>query len=412
MRNLLLTLCLAAGFGCTSFRPAPASYQPHMSWAQTQTNRLVVASVAALSRKEAETMFDLPLHKKRVQPVWLRLENRGTNDHFFLPATLDPNYHSPAEVGYMFRKMCAPKRSRRVDELMEAKRRPNLVRAGSMAEGFAFTTLDRCAKHARAEVLGRVDFRQLEFFTHPRDRQFDFQRVEFEALYRPEDIREYSLAELLAVIAALPAVATDAKGEGSADPLNLVVVRRIDGCDLAFGRHGWDLTDVLSFGNAFKLVGGFLFKKTWGTSPISSLDRFGRPQDFALQRARTSIHERNHLRLWLPPFTGERRVVFVGQISRDIGLRFTFQAPSCMAHRIDPEVDEARDYLAQEMVTSGSVKQVAWVGGVAEASCDQPRRNLTGEPYSTDGDRVLLFLSDTSVPPSEVRLLNWTTAPW
>jgi len=189
-----------------------------------------------------------------------------------------------------------------------------------------------------------------------------------------------------------------------------VIVNREGQFGVAFGRQGWYMTEVLSFGNVFKLIGAFLFNKTWETSPVSSLYVFGRQQDFALQKARATIHKRNHLRLWLAPFTCEGRAVLVGQISRDIGLRFTFKAPGWVTHKIDPEVDEARDYLTQEMLTSGSVDQVAWVDGVGKASRDQPRQNLTGDPYFTDGLRVVLFLSGETVAPSEVRFHDWRTA--
>ena len=398
---------VATGVGCSSFKPAPVSYQPHLERALPRTNGPVVASVAVLSSQEAAKMFGLPLHKKHVEPVWLRVQNSDTNAYFFLPASLDPDYYSPAEVAYMFRKMCAAGRNRRVGELMDSKRMPNLVPAQSTVEGFVFSTLNRGAKHLRVELLGEMEFRRLEFLTYPPHKRFDFQRVEFEKLYRPEEMRDYSLAELPAVLEALPAATTDAAGKGSGDPLNFVVLGRVGDFSVTFGRQGWDVTEVLSFGNVFKLIGSFLFSKTWETSPVSPLYVFGRPQDFALQKARATIHERNHLRLWLAPFTCESRVVFVGQISRDIGLRFTFKAPGWVTHKIDPEVDEARDYLIQEMFTSGSVDQLAWVGGIGKASPQEPRRNLTGDPWFTDGLRVVLFLSGEPVPPSTVHFHQW-----
>ena len=407
--QLLQLLGVVLCAGCASFKPAPASYQPHLERALTQTNGPIIASVAVLGRQEAQKMFGLPLHKKHVQPVWVRLQNLGTNNYYFLPASFDPGYYSPAEVAYMFRKTCTSRRNRRVSDVMETKRISQQVPARGTIEGFVFTTLDRGAKHLRVELLGEMEFRRLEFFTYAPGARYDFQRVEFEKLYRPEEIRDYSLEELRAVLKALPATTTDARAKGSGDPLNLVVLGRPGQFDLAFGRQGWDVTEVLTFGNVFNLIGSFLFNKTWETSPVSPLYVFGRQQDFAMQKARSTIHERNHLRLWLAPFTCESRAVLVGQISRDIGLRVTFKAPGWMTHKIDPEVDEARDYFTQEMLTSGSVYQVAWLGGVGKASRDQPRRNLTGDPYFTDGLRVVLFLSSELVPPSNVCFLDWRT---
>lgn len=408
---VVCTCLVGVATGCATYSPAPAGYQPQLERAQSQTNGPIVASVAVLSRREASRVFGLPLHKKRVQPVWVHLENHDTNAYFFLPASLDPNYYSSAEVAYMFRKTWANKRNRRVGDFMESKRMPLLLPAGSNREGFVFSTLDRGAKHMRLELLGEMEFRRFEFFTYAPDRRFDFQRVDFESLYHTNDVPDYTRKQLRWVLESLPSAVTDRRGRGSGDPVNLVVVGAEGEIGVAFARQGWDLTEVLTFGNVFKLIGSFLFNRTWENSPVSSLYLFGRRQDLALQKARTTIHERNHLRLWLASFTCEGRLVLVGQISRDIGLRFTFKAPGWMTHKIDPDVDEARDYLTQEMLTSGSVGSVAWVGGVGRATREEARRNLTGDPYFTDGQRVVLFLSADPLPASEIHLEAWTAEP-
>lgn len=407
---LLGLILLWAGAGCASFKPAPDSYQPQLQRSVSRTNGPIVASVAVLGSKEASRMFDLPLHKKKIQAVWVRVENASTNSYYFLPASLDPDYYAPGEVAYMFRKFLQFKRNRQVVRLMEEKTIPMVVPSQAVIEGVVFTPLSQGAKHLRVELLGEMDFIRCEFFVHPPSGRYDFQRVEFEKLYRPDEVRDYSLEQLPAVLRALPAATTDARGTGAGDPLNLVIVGDKGSFALTFGRQGWNVTEVLTFGNVFKLIGGFLFRRTWETSPVSPLYVFGRPQDFALQKARGTIHERNHLRLWLAPFTCEGRPVLVGQISRDIGLRFTFKAPGWVTHKIDPEVDEARNYITQEMLTSGSVEQVGWIEGVGEASPEEPRRNLTGDPYYTDGLRVVLFLGDKPVSPAAVHFHDWRTA--
>ena len=87
---------------------------------------------------------------------------------------------------------------------------------------------------------------------------------------------------------------------------------------------------------------------------VSALYVFGRPQDVAIQRACTSIQERNHLRLWLAPMRYEDQPVWIGQISRDIGVRFTRK--TITTHKIDPDVDETRDFLIQDLWYSQGLK--------------------------------------------------------
>jgi len=52
---------------------------------------------------------------------------------------------------------------------------------------------------------------------------------------------------------------------------------------------------------------------------------YGRPQDIGWQKARGTIHERNHMRFWLSPIRLRGKKVWVGQISRDIGVKLTLK---------------------------------------------------------------------------------------
>ena len=153
----------------------------------------------------------------------------------------------------------------------------------------------------------------------------------------------------------------------------------------------------------------FLFGGRYRYSPVSALYVFGRPQDVAFQRARTSIHERNHLRLWLAPMRYEDQLVWIGQISRDIGVRFTLK--TITTHKIDPDVDETRDFLIQDLWYSQGLKSFGYVKGVGAAAYSDPRRNLTGDPYFTDGNRAILWVSSKPTAFSKVGWFEWETPP-
>ena len=74
------------------------------------------------------------------------------------------------------------------------------------------------------------------------------------------------------------------------------------------------------------------------------------------QKPRHDIHERNHLRVWLTPLRLEGEPVWIGQISRDIGVRFTKK--TITTHKIDPDVDEARDYVIDDLVAAGRTREM------------------------------------------------------
>ena len=88
--------------------------------------------------------------------------------------------------------------------------------------------------------------------------------------------------------------------------------------------------------------------------------------------------------------------VWIGQISRDIGVRLTPKTWNLMTHKIDPDVDEARDYVTDNLMAARRASRVGFVGGVGAAPPQAPRKNLTGDPYFTDGLRSIIVLSRTS----------------
>ena len=136
------------------------------------------------------------------------------------------------------------------------------------------------------------------------------------------------------------------------DPLNLVIVGGLDDAFPALVRRGWRPTEEKWSGSVWRMVTSALSGERYPYAPVSDLYLFGRPQDLALQKARDNIHQRNHLRLWLSPMRYHGKQVWVGQISRDIGSRLTIHSPTLTTHKIDPDVDEARAALCEDMAYS------------------------------------------------------------
>lgn len=139
--------------------------------------------------------------------------------------------------------------------------------------------------------------------------------------------------------------------------------------------------------------------------PVSNLYVFGRPQDVAFQKARDNIHERNHLRLWMSRALYEGLPVWIGQISRDIGVRFTKK--TITTHKIDPNVDETREFLLEDLAYAQALKKAGYLKGVGAVSSEQPRGNLTGDPWFTDGYRLVLWVTSEPAPISDLEALPW-----
>jgi len=117
-------------------------------------------------------------------------------------------------------------------------------------------------------------------------------------------------------------------------------------------------------------------------------------QDSGRQKARQTIHQRNHLRVWLTRYRYRGQAVLLGAISRDIGVFLTTKSPTITTHAIDPWTDEARNYLAQDLCLSGKVKSFGMVLAIPPATRATPYQNTLGSPYWTDGYRAVFFVDD------------------
>ena len=99
----------------------------------------------------------------------------------------------------------------------------------------------------------------------------------------------------------------------------------------------------------------------------------------------------------------EGQEVWVGQISRDIGVRLS--SKTITTHKIDPNVDETRDHLLRDLLLSASLDGLGHVEGVGAATPEDPRYNCTLDPYFTDGRRLVLFLDAYYVSPDDLELV-------
>lgn len=399
---ILATAMLLAGCAA-NFAPQPMDSVPFLERAETQISGDIRVTAAVPDAKEARALFGLSLYQRGVQPVWIEVANLTDEVVSFLPASIDPDYHSPLEVASLHR-------SRSSRETVEAYFLSNRVgmslAPGATRSGFVFTKLDEGSKAFNVDIIGDETAWQFTFFIQVPGLAIDHYDTDFRALYDEDEVVNYADAkEFIAALEALPCCATDAKSQGSGDPLNLVMIG--DNLDIYYAvlRAGWDETEAVSAASGFKTAVSFVSGSEYRYSPVSNLYALGRKQDIALQKIRSNINQRNHFRIWLAPITFENEPVWLAQISRDIGVRFTKK--TITTHKIDPDVDETREFLFENLVYSQVVKRFAYVGGVGEAPIDAPRGNLTGDPYFTDGLRVVMWLSKDLTAIEDVVYENW-----
>ena len=408
---LALVLLVAALQGCASFKPLPSSESLFLERAQSKTINNVRVTTAVPSSEETRQIFGVDLYRYNIQPVWIDIENQDEKAIWFLPIGVDPMYYTPHEAAYIGYSRLDDRAKDQMVRYFFSKGHTIYVHSGTKRSGYVFTNLDEGTKSFALDLIGEDgQVRAFSFFIPVPGLAIDHRTIDFKGLY-PEGTWKNIEDEnhFIQYLQTLPCCTVDKKGSEAGDPLNLIVVGSGDDLYHAFMRAGWDETEIITTESAWKTAMAFLSGGNYRYSPVSALYVFGRGQDIALQKARNRIHERNHLRLWLAPVRFKGKLVWVGQISRDIGVRLTIK--TIVTHKIDPDVDETRGYLIQDLWYSQGLKQFALVGGVGAASLQRPRYNLTGDPYFTDGLRAVLWVSSDPVAFGKVQFLEWVQPP-
>jgi hypothetical protein len=361
--------------------------------AQTRQVGGVTVSVATLSDAEAHQLVGFDLAKADIQPVWIRVRNGDDSRYYIPPITIDSEYFSPLEVAWQGHRFLDPVGNARIDARLRRLDLPESVDPGGMISGYVFTNRDEGIKYVDVELVapGRRRVRRLTFLNRVPGLRTDFQRVNWDHLSAPGRMTVLSEAQLKTWLEALPCCTLGGDRRTPADPLNIVLIGGADAVFPALARRGWHVTQTLSAESAWQTITSSLLGHRYRYAPVSPLHVFGRPQDLALQKGRGDVNQRNHMRLWLAPVTVTGTPVWVGQISRDIGVRLTRK--TLTTHKIDPAVDETRWYLMQDLYFSEGLERFGFVKGVGAAPPERPRFNYTGDPYETDGLRAVLWMS-------------------
>src|SRR5229473_3072135 len=362
-------------------RPEERSYLDRVEVRQDDT---LVVRAAVLANWESERFFGVPMARRGIQPLWLEITNKGREFFRLRLASLDPNYFPPLEAALInhfrigrrlmafgvlawlflpflvllpFKLLAAWKANRRMDEYFQKHGLGwGRIGPGDTITGFVFTSLDEGTKQFTVRLLGLAGNKEFAFSIPVPGLRVDYAHRPFEDLANSGKNVE------------------------------------------------WDETEVITFLSCWRTFKAFLLGSSYRYSPVSALYWDRRCQDFALQRVRHTINQRLHLRLWLTPLRFQGQPVWIGQISRDIGVRFTPKTWNLTTHKVDPDVDDARDYLLDELLQSGRVALVGYVSGAEAAPRNSPRHNLTGDPYFTDGQRAVVMFADT---PTSPRFVNW-----
>lgn len=380
--------------------------------ARTRTINGVTVEARMLADDEARRVYGADLARRGMQAVWMRVSNRTRSEQWMLTAHLDPDYYTADEAARLFRWRLGgigyeAMQQRFRDLAMRAR-----IGAGETCEGHVLLPRREGGRYVEITISGGGGLRRFGFPMRTPDGHFDFERMQdgkSQTASRPENLTRTQLRRRLE---QLPATATNQDASTAGDPLNLVIVGEEQLMMSSMSECGWAFTHRIDGTTVRRMITAALAGNPYLTAPVSSLYVFGRRQDVAFQRSRPNLSQRNHLRLWRAPFTVEGSPVWIGQVSRDIGIRLTTRSPTLTTHVIDPMVDESRQFVLESLLYRFRISDFGFTRASPPVPRDHPRKNLTGDPYFTDGLRLVVILSGNPVSPERVRNLGWekTTA--
>ncbi len=405
--GFILLQALVFLLGCGPGHPNSSGLKGFTERALAEMQDGVTVRASVLTDDESRRYFGASTLDRDIQPVWLQIQNDSDKPMRYLPILTDSNYFSPSEVAQQLHGWFSSGTNASIDEVFESTAMPTYVPAKRTVSGFVFTHEDGGVKFLTVGLLAAESHLLFRFVVPVTGAKYAVQSVDFSNLYPEGSIEDLNLDQLRKKLESLQCCVTNATAQANGDPLNVVIVGDNVDAIFPFIARGWRLNEPVDAASSFRMAKAFLMGTRYDTAPVSPLYLFSRYQDLALQKARSSISQRNHMRLWRAPFTISGEKVWVGQISRDIGVKLTTKSWSLTTHRVSAYVDQDRDYLLQDLLLTGFVDRFGYVSGVGKSAPAKPRVNLTDDPYYTDGLRLVLFMGSEPHMPLRVELLDW-----
>ena len=141
---------------------------------------------------------------------------------------------------------------------------------------------------------------------------------------------------------------------------------------------------------------------------VAPVYAFGRVQDSSVTKQdRWNPSQPHQIRFWLTDIRYMGTPVWIAQASMPLGGRFRKNRDRGVQTPIDPNVDEVRNDIVQDMVYSQFASRIGFVKGVGVATVDNPRSTPTGRSYHTDGLRAVIFFDDVPSSLDQLEFLDW-----
>lgn len=405
VNHFFLMMTFFSFAGCSTYQQYHMDERAFHDRSIVHEHEGIITEAAALSTSESEQVFGAPLNRLDIQPVWLKITNNTEHGHWFFPISVDNNYYPAYEAAARASNAGLIERHEIYQKLVK-NQLPQFIPSHKTVSGFVYTHSDEGMKAFNVELHSPHKTVTHTFVTPVPGLPVDYFDITTDDIYSDEMLQNLSLEELRDWVTAV-FCCTKNHEDKIGDPVNLVFIGQLEEIRSALISRHWDVTAPVTGVSLMHMIKAFLFESRYRYAPISKLYLFERDHDLAFQKARDLIDERNHMRIWLAPITYQGKHVWFGQISRDVGVKLSGRLWPPTTHVIDPEVDDARFYLLQDLIEARAIHTLAYVHSHEPATPDKPHLNAENDPYFTDGMRAIIFMSEKPVTANNLKILNW-----
>lgn len=375
---LVVALLFSLG-GCASWQaPAVVSDTALRARAVSDTERDVTLSAAVLSASDSEQLFGTDINSTGVQPIWIEVRNNSSHTLWLLRSGTDPSYFSPLEVAWPLHSKLAKNSNARIDAYFNALDFKSPVPPGAVRSGILFVNPHRGTYVLNVDLLGQQTIYPFTLFL-PIPGEHKSQTLKLLARLVDSGQNNVQDPELFrAALEQLPCCASDG------DPANMVFVGNVNDIAAALIRRGYRVEQYA--GDTRQRI-------------------FERPPDIVLRKRGQGGVPANWLRMWVAPLRYQDQPVVLVQSGRPLGGRFAVADSG--KRQLHPNVDESRNLLIQDLMYSGGLAQLGFVGGVGAVPRTPAENTDSDSRYHTDGLRAVLFFVTRPLAISDIEILDW-----
>ncbi len=173
------------------------------------------------------------------------------------------------------------------------------------------------------------------------------------------------------------------------DMVNFLVIGPEERLRQAFQSAGWVKVDRAPKDAVIHILLSTISRQAYTELPMSELFLLGRAQDFGFAHAEpiAVAASRHHLRLWKAPTDVEGQTLWIGAATHDIGFERD-KRNGKVTHKIDPVVDEEREYVGRSLEETGIVAKLTYL---SPSNPVKEALTATGGQFHSDG-RVLVII--------------------